>query len=526
LRQKERFAGNKMILDRVGNATRNIVWGIFERIMLILLPFVTRTVLIKVLGAEYLGLNSLFTSILQVLSISELGLGTAIVFSMYRPIAEDDNDTICALLNVYRKLYHIVGLIILFGGLAVLPFLPKLITGHCPEDVNIYVLYIIYLANTVISYFLYAYKAALFSAFQRNDLISKRTAAIAMISNFLQIGVLLTIHNYYAYVLIIPLATVLTNLANAWLAKKMYPHLVCRGWISSEIKDGLKKRITGLLSYKIYGVIFASVDALVISAFLGLTPLAIYNNYYIVQMAIISFMVVLTNSITAGIGNKMITNTPDENYVDFKNMVFANGWITSFFAILMFCTYQHFMTVWVGEELVFPFSTMSLMVLYFLLPRITTIAYTYKEASGLWWEDRLRPLIATVVNVGTNILLVQIIGMNGVIISTLICTIFINIPWGNWIIFKYYFKRSPAEYFGLIAYYVLVTAGAGLITLFICNMLHNDTSLLYLGIKVLICVIVPNIILWAVYRNRPEYACSKQLLTGIITKFLNKYKGA
>ncbi len=515
----------KLILDRVGNATRNIIWGIIEKIIIVLMPFITRTVLIKVLGAEYLGLNSLFVSILQVLSISELGLGTAIVFSMYKPIAEDDNDTICALLNVYRKLYHIVGMIILIGGLGVLPFLPKLITGHCPNDVNIYILYLIYLANTVISYFLYAYKTALFSAFQRNDLASKRSAAIALISNILQIIVLFTMHNYYAYVLIIPFATILTNLANAWLANRMYPNLVCKGTISTEMKDGLKKRITGLLSYKIYGVIFSSVDALVISAFLGLTPLAIYNNYFVVQSAIIAFMTILTNSITAGIGNKMITNTPAENYEDFKNILFANGWIASWFAILQFCLYQHFMTVWVGKELVFPFITMTLMVFYFLLPRITTITMTYKEAAGLWWEDRWRPLVATIINVTANLLLVRIIGMNGVIISTLICTIFINVPWGSYVLFKYYFKRSPIEYYGLILYYVGITSVVGCITLCICNLLNNNTSLLYLLLKFIICSVIPNILLFAIYYKKQEFKYSKELLLKIIKKYTSKAKG-
>ncbi len=514
-----------MILDRVGNATRNIIWGFVEKIILVLLPFVTRTILIKVLGAEYLGLNSLFVSILQVLSISELGLGSAIVFSMYRPIAEDDNNTICALLNVYRKLYHIVGTIILVGGLAVLPFLPKLITGHCPSDVNIYILYIIYLANTVISYYLYAYKAALFSAFQRNDLISKRTTVISLISSLLQITVLLTMQNYYAYVLIIPLATILTNLANAWLAKKMYPHIFCKGAITGEMKEGLKKRIIGLLSYKIYGVIFSSVDAIVISAFLGLTPLAIYNNYFVVQNAIIGFMTILTNSITAGIGNKMVTNNTDDNYVDFKNLVFANGWIVSWFAIFQFCLFQHFMTVWVGKELVFPFVTMTLMVFYFLLPRITTVTMTYKSAAGLWWEDRWRPLVATLVNIIANIILVQIIGMNGVIISTLICTIFINVPWGTYVLFKYYFKRSPMEYFGLILYYTLITSIVGCVTLFICNLLKNETSILYLILKILICLVVPNIMLLLIYKNRKEFSYSKDLAFKILNKYIGKFIG-
>ena len=229
-------------LERTKNATRNIIWGIIEKIVTILMPFICRTVFIKVLGSEYLGLNSLFTSILQVLSISELGIGTAIVFSMYKPIADDDEETLCALLNIYRKIYWIIGTIILVLGLAIIPILPNLITGAYPTGVNIYVSYLIYLFNTVIGYFLFAYKQALFSAYQRNDLLSKRTTIINFVSNILQIILLQLSQDYYIYLFVLPLTTIVTNLANAYLARKTYPNLRCRGHISAEMKCSIKKR--------------------------------------------------------------------------------------------------------------------------------------------------------------------------------------------------------------------------------------------------------------------------------------------
>lgn len=494
-----------------------------EKIASLLLPFITRTVMIKALGAEYLGLSSLFTSVLSVLSISELGFGTAIVFSMYKPIAEDDNDTLCALLNVYKKVYHVVGAVILVIGLAVTPFLKYLIKGDYPADINLYILYFIYLFNTVISYFLYAYKGALFSAYQRNDLASKRSTFINVASNVFKIVVLLLFHNYYVYVIIIPLATIATNLANAFLANKMFPDVVCRGTISQEMKDGIKKRIMGLVSFKIYNVIFASVDTIVISAFLGLTQLAIYNNYYYIQTSIIGFLVILTSSITAGVGNKMVTNSSDENYTDFKKFTFANGWLCSWCAVCMICLYQHFMQWWMGKDLVFPFDTMILMVLYFLLPRVTTMTYTYREAAGLWWEDRFRPLVATAVNLIVNIILVQIIGMNGVIISTLICSICINIPWGTYILFKNYFKRSPVEYFKQIIYYVFVTAVTAGCTWFICSFLP-DEGIVSMVLKGLICVVISNIILWIFYHRMKEYEYTKQLVKKVCSSFYKKLK--
>lgn len=508
-------------IERTKNATRNIIWGTIEKIVTILMPFICRTVFIKVLGSEYLGLNSLFSSILQVLSISELGIGTAIVFSMYKPIAEDDNETLCALLNVYRKVYQIIGTIILLVGLSIIPVLPKLISGKYPSEVNIYILYLIYLLNTVIGYYLFAYKQALFSAYQRNDLLSKRTTIINFLSNSTQLALLLLVHSYYVYLLVLPVATIATNLANAYLANKTYPDIKCRGQISSEMKGSIKKRIIGLLSFKIYNVIFTSVDTIVISSFLGLTPLAIYNNYYYIQTSIIGFLTILTSSITAGIGNKMITNSVKDNYQDFKNFTFANGWISSWCSICLLCLYQHFIRVWIGERYLFPSLTVYLMVIYFFLPRLTTITYTYREAAGLWWEDRFRPLVATAVNLIVNILLVQIVGMNGVIISTLVCTIFINVPWGSYILFKNYFKKSLKEYFGQLLYYLIVTNLAGFATLWICSLMPA-TGWLILFAKAFICCIVPNVILFMFYRNMKEFKYTQTLAKKILNKVIRR----
>ena len=507
-----------MKIERTKNAARNIVWGLIEKVTLLLLPFICRTVMIKILGADYIGLNSLFTSILSVLSISELGFGTAIIFSMYKPIAEEDNDTICALLNTYKKIYQLIGTIILIAGVVVIPFLPKLIKGDIPADINLYVLYSLHLFDTVIGYFLFAYKAAIFSAYQRNDLTSKRSAIINLIGNILKIIGLFVFKSYYAYIIILPFVTIATNLANAYLAKKMFPQIICKGKITDEMKKGIKKRIVGLISFKVYNVIFTSVDTIVISSFLGLTPLAIYNNYYYIQTAIVGFLTIFTTSITAGIGNKMVTNSIDDNYRDYKNFTFANGWICSWCAVCLLCLYQPFMKLWVGEELTFPLFTMILMVLYFLLPRITTMQYTYREAAGLWWEDRFRPLIATAVNLTSNIILVKLIGMNGVIISTLICTIFINVPWGAIILFKNYFHKSAKEYFCHLLYYIFITIIVGGISFFICSLIKSDEILFFL-IKAAICCIIPNILFFILYRNRKEYEYTKKIFLGIIKKF-------
>ncbi len=506
-----------MKLSRTQNAKRNIIWGFVEKIVAILLPFICRTVMIKTLGAEYIGLNSLMTSILSVLSITELGFGSAIVFSMYKPIAENDEKKLCALLNLYKKIYHYIGLIILVLGLSIIPILPKLIKGTHPADVNLYILYIVYLFNTVVSYFLYSYKASLFTAHQRNDILSKRNSIITFLSNTLQIICLVLFNNYYIYVIIVPIATITTNLINAYYAKKIYPNIFCEGDITQEEKNDIKKRVSGLISYKIYNVIFTTVDTIVISSFLGLKELAIYNNYYYIQNSIVGFLVILTNSITAGIGNKLITNTKEENYADFKKFSFAKGWICSWCAVCLACLYQHFMKLWAGEEMTFSFITMILMTLYFFIPRITSMTYTYREAAGLWWEDRARPLVATVINLTINLATVKIIGTNGVLLSTIICSLFINFPWGTHILFKHCFKISEKEYMIKMCYYIIVTAFATTITLIICNLLPG-TGIITMIVKLLICVPVPNAIFYAFYFKLQEFEKSKELLKNLISR--------
>ena len=188
-----------MKIERTKNAIRNTKWGFIQRLVNTLFPFLVRTVLIYNLSAEHVGLSGLFTSVLSILSLSELGFSNAIVYSMYKPVAEDDKDKICALLNVYRKAYLIIGCFIFGLGVMLMPLLPLLIKGEIPPDTNLYVLYLIYLINNVISYVLFGYKTSLLSAYQRDDVISKNVLMLNVLLYSVQCAVLLVFKNYYIY---------------------------------------------------------------------------------------------------------------------------------------------------------------------------------------------------------------------------------------------------------------------------------------------------------------------------------------
>ena len=251
-------------MERTKNASRNIIWGILNKIITLFMLFVTRTVMIYTMGMDYVGLGSFFSSILQVLSFAELGIGGAIIFSMYKPMAEGDDSKISALLYFYRSAYRVIGLIVLIVGLLIMPFLDFLVEGEPPRGTDIRVLFAIFLLNNVLGYFLFAYRQSVFSASQRVDIISKIGMILQFCLNISQIIILLLFHNYYAYVIVIPFITVLNNVVIAFVSKKMYPQFEPKGRIEKEERNAIWKKIGGMLFQKIGNIVLSAVDTLVI----------------------------------------------------------------------------------------------------------------------------------------------------------------------------------------------------------------------------------------------------------------------
>ena len=267
-------------IERTKNATRNLIYGMILRLYQIVIPFLMRTVMIYTLGVEYLGLNSLFTSVLSVLNLAELGVGSAMVYSMYKPIADDDSETICALMKLYKIYYNFIGFVIALVGIALTPFIPKLISGEIPNGINIYILYLMNLGATVLSYWLFAYKNSILQAHQRSDVVSKVTLATNTIQYILQILALYIMKNYYYFIIAMLIVQILTNVVTAIFADKLYPSFKPKGKLSKEKIKKINQRIRDLFTAKLGSVVVGSVDTMVISAFLGLTTLAIYQNYY------------------------------------------------------------------------------------------------------------------------------------------------------------------------------------------------------------------------------------------------------
>ena len=498
-----------MKITRTDNAIRNIVFGVLYKAQSIILPFFIRTVMIYIMGSQYVGLGSLFTSVLRFLSLAELGIGNALVFSMYAPIAKDDDVTLCALLNLYRKIYRCIGTVILVVGLALMPFLKYLISDGYPADINIYVLYSIYLSNTVISYLMFGYKQSLLVAFQRSDIISKRTMAIQVVQNIVQFSVLLLTRNYYLYVIFLPVFTAVTNIFNLVIVNKMYPQYKCSGNISKELKRSIIKKVTALIGTKANTIVLHAADNVVISAFLGLITVGIYGNYYHIMNSVVGVITTIYSSLTAGLGNSLETDNVEKNYNNFNILSFINFWLVTFCSVCLLCLYQPFMDLWVGKELMFSFDVVILLTVYFFVYLIQRIVTTYKDAGGVWWEDRFRPYVVMFVNLILNIVLVQVIGIQGVILSTIV-SLLISLPWEIYTVFKFIFKKSSFRYYLKFAKYVVSAIAIAAITYFACYWIPYGWIGLF--IRAAICVILPNILLFLIFFKSNEFRQSMKIV--------------
>ena len=508
--------------SRTQNSVRNLKYGIINRIVSIVFPFFVRTIFIRYLGEEYLGLNSLFSSILQVLNLADLGFSSAIVASMYKPIANGDVAKVSALMKLYRNLYKIIGTVLLSIGLILTPFIDIFISGNPPEDINIYLLWLLYLSHTVISYLFFAYKVSLINAHQRNDITEKIGALCRIAISLLQIVVVVIFKNIYLYVFLNVVNSIIYNLWCSIECNKRFPQYQCKGELDIETKNNIKKNVGALAIQKIGNTVSVSLDSIVISAFLGLSAVAIYGNYYYIVSAVATFVNLIYSSVTASIGNSIVTETAEKNYNDLKKFFFLNTWIVGWCCICFMCLFQDFMTAWMGESLLLSISTVLCLVLRFYFDQIRKVVLTYKDAAGMWWADKWRPLAGCMVNLSLNIILVKTIGIAGVMVSTVISYAFIEMPWETHVLFKKYFKLSEREYYIEMLNITVKMFVVGVFTYCLCTFISLNPIVSF-AVKLILCIIVPNFLFVLLNIKNRDFKSSMQFLLNIIKRI--KFKG-
>ena len=505
--------------SKTKNSSRNVVFGFALKIYQLLMPFIIRTIIIYTLGMEYAGLNSLFTSILSVLNIAELGVGTIMVFYMYKPIEERDSERICALMNLYKLYYRAIGMVILVIGVAITPFIPKLITGDVPADINIYILYYLNLGATVLSYWLFAYKNSLFQAHQRNDVISKVTIITDTVKYILQISLLYLLHNYYYYVIVMLLIQILNNAMTAICSDRAFPEYKARGNLSRDEKRKINMSIKDIFYSQLGMTITLSVDSIVISAFLGLVPLAQYQNYYFIVNALIGFFTIFYQSIRASVGTNIIVKTQKDNYCDFKFITFIIMGAITFCSCCLINMYQPFIELWVGSSNLLSFLCVILLVVYFVVYELSLMIGCYKDISGKWHSDRFRPLITAIVNLGTNIILVQYIGLYGILLSTIFSFTFINIPWLYRRVFIDVFnevQKRNYTYFLLVKIIGLIVIVS--ISFLICEKICFDSIWIMLVVRFLLCSIISVCAYCLVNHNDDNYKRAIKTIKRIVKR--------
>ena len=431
--------------------------------MRLLFPFLNRTLFLWLLGPEYLGLNGLFGSILGVLMLAELGFGTAVVCSMYKPVADDNRELICAYLRFYRTVYRWVGAAIFVLGLCLLPFLRTLVKGNVPPDIDLHILYVIHLVNTAASYFLFAYRGSVLGAHHRNDVITNIRTGVSIAQYVAVFLILLITRNYYHYVIATVVFTVAQNVLLVKASRKLFPDIEPRGTLPDDKRRQVISDVKSIFLHKVGGVISYSTDNIVVSAFLGLVAVAASGNYYYVVTAVSGLVATVYSSMTGGFGNKIYTESKTDNFSLLLRMNRLTLLLVLACAVCMTALYQPFIAIWTKGDpaLARHALTPILMVLYFYVNQSRQTLLTFKSAAGLWRQDRWKPIVAGVVNLALNIALVVTLPdaykLDGVILSTIVGYVFIQIPWESHVVFTSFFDRHEARaYWRQQALFVLV----------------------------------------------------------------------
>lgn len=493
-----------MDLQKSKNATRNIAYGMILKAYQMLMPFIMRTILIYYLGAEFLGLNSLFTSILQVLNLAELGVGSAMVFSMYKPIAENDIEKLCALLHLYKKYYSMIGLVVLIGGMALVPFLPNLISGEIPNSVNLYILYFLNLGATVLTYWMFSYKSSLLQAYQRTDIISKSFLITDTVKYVLQIGALVLFRNYYGYCVALLFCQILNNALTAYQSTKAYPKIKPVGNLPLEERKEIKRKIKDLFTSKVATTLLSSGDTLVISSVLGLVALATYQNYYYLISAVLGCFTIIHTAITAGIGNSLIVDAEEKVKNIFDTLLFSILWMITFCVGCFLCLMQPFIELWVGTEYMMGNILVILLAVYFCVYELVQFFSVYKEAAGIWHQDRFRPLICSIVNITLNLIFVQKFGVYGVVAATIVSSGFISLPWVVHNVCSYILEVNPVQYLAKFLPYLV----AGLMVSVFLEVFVTRIELPTVSeivVKLILCIVIVNGWWILLFRKRKEF---------------------
>ena len=516
---------------RTTNTIFNFISSMGTQFITIIMQFIVRTVFINTLGASYLGIDGLFSNILSMLSLAELGVGGAILFKLYTPIAKKDNRRISILINFYKQVYFIIGIVITVIGFFLIPFLPLLIKDYNQFSVlgiNLILIYVIYLLESASSYLFFAYKSALIRADQKEYLLNVINFTSKIIFSILQIITLVLLKNFVIYVIISVVQVIFQNVIGALLANKMYPYIKEKSKDKiekSEIKDILKD-CTAIFLYKINGVIINSTDYIVISAFLGISMVGMYSNYYIFYTSISAFIGRIYSSVSNSLGNLHVYNEYNTEYKIFKSINLISVILGATGGIGILCVADEFIENWIGSNWIIsqPFSLLMGIEIYTL--SIRNFIGNYRNAMGLFQQAKYRPIIAAIINIIVSVLLVRVCGIYGVLIGTIVADWTTFMWYDPLIIHKYGLKNKFATKFYYLRNlkYIITAIIAGAISLVICNNVLTGLGWISIIFHAIVCIIIVplSFVLVSLHTEEENYLLDK--IKEIFLKIKNRRK--
>lgn len=496
----------------------NILTGFGGYFLNTIMGYICRMVFVRCLSAEYLGVNGLFTNILSMLSLAELGIGGAIGFALYKPLAEDDRDKIATLMRFYGKAYRIIGCVVAVVGLLMMPFLNIIITEQPDIQENLYVIYLLYLFNTASTYF-FSYRSALLTAAQRNYIVLGINYAVTIMQSIIQIPVLLMTHNYMAYLIVQTIGVFVNNVIVSWWAKKDYPYISKRNVkpLSHDEKRGLFINIKALTINKLSTILVNNTDNIVLTYFSGLVAVGVVSNYVILTNTLSSLTSQLFNSLTASVGNLNAIENDEKKYSFFQILNLSNFWIFGWGAIGIAFVSGDIVRLCFGEEYVLGISIPLVLAINFYIVGMQNAVYAYKNTMGLFRYGQYLLLLTAAINLVLDIVLGNTMGILGIYLATAIARIATNAWYEPYAVFRYGLKVSPFRYLRKYFEYIGVLVVTGGICYYLCSLCQFQVVINVI-IKFIICSILPNCIFFACYHKSEE----GQYLIGTAKRFTMK----
>lgn len=491
--------------SRTKNSIKNIKTGFIVQLINKLLAFVVRTVFIKVLNEQYLGVNGLFTNILTILSFAELGIGTAIIYNMYKPVADQDYEKLKSLMSLYKRAYNIIGIVVFLAGLLVIPFMDILITDVPDIKENIIIIYLMFLADTSISYFL-TYKKSIIIANQKQNVINNIDSVFYIIKSVFQILILIVTKNYYVYLITQIFSTLIENLILYKVAEKMYPFLKDKKIqkLKKSEQKNIFSNVKSLAIYQIGTVVMNGTDNILISAMLNVTAVGLVSNYTLIINSVKSIITNALNGVTASVGNLNVVGTTQKKESIFYQMTLIYYLIYSFCTIGFILIISPFVEIWLGSKYILGSATVIALSISFFIDGLRQPGYIYRTTCGMFEKSKLTPYIAAITNIILSIVLCKMVGLVGIFIATCIATL-ISYSWIDpFLLHKYEFKSKFSKYLKKYGIYVFIFSIELILCIFLSKLLNLGTiaNLLY---NIALVLIVPNILNIMIFSRTQEF---------------------